>query len=54
MKSQTVWSRRTLPFFLIRLLLFLLGMGNVILLTLIYVNDRVTDLRFDTETKFIL
>ena len=50
---RSAWSDRDLPYFLIRLLLILLGIGNIILLTLIYVNDRVTDLRFDTETKFI-
>lgn len=51
-KARSEWSRRALQFFLIRLLLILLGIGNIILLTLIYVNDRVTDLRFDTGTKF--
>ena len=46
------WPRRPLLFFLIRMLLILLGIANLILLTLIYVDDRVTDLQFDTETKF--
>ena len=40
-------------YFLIRFLLILLGIGNLILLTLIYVNDRVSNLEFDSDIKFM-
>ena len=45
-------SARPLEFFLIRLLLILLGIGSVILLTLIYVDENVIDMKFDKVTKF--
>jgi len=45
-------SARPLAFFCIRLLLILLGVGSIILLTLIYVDENVIDMEFDTTTKF--
>lgn len=51
-QSRIYWSTRTLLYFFIRLALVLLGIGNLILLTLIYVDVRVTDLKFDTGAKF--
>ncbi|MDE2774608.1 MAG: hypothetical protein OXI77_01590 [Chloroflexota bacterium] len=45
-------SARPLAFFCIRLLLILLGIGSIILLTLIYVDENVTNMKFDTATKF--
>lgn len=51
-QSTIDWSTHILLYFFIRLALVLLGIGNLILLTLIYVDVRVADLRFVTETKF--
>ena len=51
-KSEIGWSSRFRLFFFILLWLFALGIGNVILLTLIYVNERVASLQFDSDTKF--
>lgn len=53
--SQTNIDRaaRPLTFFFIRLLLILLGIGSIILLTLIYVDANVIDMEFDTNTKFL-
>jgi len=45
-------SARPLAFFCIRLLLILLGIGSIILLTLIYVDENVTNMKFNTATKF--
>jgi len=52
--SRTVFDRsaRPLTFFFIRLLLILLGVGSIVLLTLIYVDANVIDMQFDTDTKF--
>lgn len=51
-KSEIGWSSRFRLFFFILLWLFVLGIGNVILLTLIYINERVASLQFDSDTKF--
>lgn len=51
-QARPDWSSRTVLYFLIRFFLILLGIVNVILLTLIYVNDRVSNLEFDLDTKF--
>ena len=45
-------SARLLTFFFIQLLLIFLGIGSIILLTLIYVDAHVIDMKFDTDTKF--
>ena len=52
--SRTSFDRSTRPltFFFIRLLLILLGIGSIILLTLIYVDANVIDMKFDSNTKF--
>lgn len=53
-KAELDKSSRPLLFFFIRLLLFALGLLNIVLLTLIYVNDRVADLKFDSDIKFTI
>ena len=53
-QSSIDWSARTLLYFFVRLALVLLGIGNLILLTLIYVDVRIANLSFDTGTKFAL
>lgn len=45
-------SARPLAFFCIRLLLILLGIGSIIMLTLIYVDENVVNMEFDKMTKF--
>lgn len=52
-QAKLGWSDRTVRYFYVRFLLLLLGIANIILMTLIYVNDRVTDLEFDSDTKFM-
>lgn len=51
-QARVDWSGHSILYFFIRFLLVLLGIGNIILLTLIYVNDRVSNLEFDSDTKF--
>lgn len=53
-KAELDRSSRPLLFFFIRLLLFTLGLLNIVLLTLIYVNDRVASLKFDSDIKFAI
>lgn len=45
-------ASNSVSYFLIRFLLVLFGFANVILLTLIYVNDRVSNLEFNMDAKF--
>lgn len=53
-KAELDKSSRPLLFFFIRSLLFALGLLNIVLLTLIYVNDRVADLKFDSDINLRL
>lgn len=48
------WSGRILLYFFVRFMLVLLGIANIVLLTLVYVEDKVPNLRFDSGTKFTL
>jgi len=51
-QAQIRRSARPLIFFVIRLFLILLGIGSIILLTLIYVDLYVIDMSFDINRKF--
>ena len=51
-RSSLDWSSRRLLLFSVSLSLILLGVVNIILLTLIYVEVNDPDLQFDTGTKF--
>ena len=52
-KIESDWSSRHLLFFYIRFVLIILAIANLLLLTLIYVNNRVDDLSFDSDLKLI-
>lgn len=51
-RSSLDWSNRRLLLFSVCISLILLGVVNIILLTLIYVEVNDPDLQFDTGTKF--
>lgn len=51
-RSSLDWSTRRLLLFSVSLSLILLGIVNIVLLTLIYVEVNDPDLTFDTGTKF--
>lgn len=52
-KAELDWSSRYLLFFFIRFALIILAIANLLLLTLIYVNNRVDDLSFDSDLRLI-
>ena len=53
-RSQLNWSGHVLLYFAIRVILFVFGVLNLIFLTLVYINNRVTSLDFDRELTVIL
>ena len=52
-KAELDWSSRYLLFFFIRFALIILAIANLLLLTLIYVNNRVSDLSFDSDLRLV-
>ena len=50
-KAELDWSSRFRLFFFIRFALIALAIANLLLLTLIYVNNRVNDLSFDSDLR---
>ncbi len=53
-RAELNWSSHDLPHFLIRLVLLGLGVLNLIFLTLIYINNRVSSLDFDPQLNVLL
>jgi len=53
-KTELNWSSHFLFYFFIRAVLFVLGALNLIFLTLIYINNRVTPLDFDPDLNLLL
>lgn len=48
------WTSHYLFYFFIRAILFALGVLNLIFLTLIYINNRVTPLNFNADNNILL